>query len=292
MLPAELPEELKNVAIDGKREASPQSGDGYGIVFLNRPAENISERLWNNAEGLATFEVFPQSQPKFNQDYYDATSGVDTVELPDGTEAKLRRMEPRTNESLTANPYWEGEFDKYGRRYSITTIRDKLSKEAMKQLLSTMVEVSRPEQTKTASEGEANQSASVASSSNHTQAEVEKAVGDYYHSAGAKDWDYTYDHLDSQTKQKFTKEEWKQKNQWFADNNPSDYRVLSAKLDNTSQEPLAEVAVRLTGEDGSTSTRNTYFVFEDGSWKHRFAQEEIDLFRPDLSYEEFVEAKQ
>ena len=38
--------------------------------------------------------------------------------------------------------------------------------------------------------------------------------------------------------------------------------------------------------------RNTYFVFEDGEWKHRFGQEEKDLFMPDLSYEEFLEANQ
>ena len=51
------------------------------------------------------------------------------------------------------------------------------------------------------------------------------------------------------------------------------------------------VAVRLTYADGSTSIRNTYFVFEDGSWKHRFSQEEYDLPMPDLSYEEFIAAQ-
>jgi len=60
-------------------------------------------------------------------------------------------------------------------------------------------------------------------------------------------------------------------------------------LAETSQKPLAEVEVRLTGEDGSSSTRNTYFVYEDGSWKHRFAQEEIDLFEPGVSFEEWVD---
>jgi len=35
-------------------------------------------------------------------------------------------------------------------------------------------------------------------------------------------------------------------------------------LDESSQKPLAEVEVRLTGEDGSSSTRNIYFVFEEG----------------------------
>ncbi len=48
----------------------------------------------------------------------------------------------------------------------------------------------------------------------------------------------------------------------------------------------------MTGKDGSTSVRNTYFVYENGSWKHRFGQEEKDLFMPDRSYEEFLEANQ
>ncbi len=55
-----------------------------------------------------------------------------------------------------------------------------------------------------------------------------------------------------------------------------------------SEEPLAEVSVRLTGEDGSSSIRTTYFVYEGGSWKHRFGQEEIDLFGPGVPYEEWV----
>jgi hypothetical protein len=61
--------------------------------------------------------------------------------------------------------------------------------------------------------------------------------------------------------------------------------------DGTAREPLAEVAVRLTGEDGSSSTRNTYFLFEDGGWKHRFSEEETELFMPGVPFEEFVEAR-
>jgi hypothetical protein len=46
--------------------------------------------------------------------------------------------------------------------------------------------------------------------------------------------------------------------------------------------------VSLTYEDGSTSICNIYFVYEDGSWRHRFSQEEYELFMPDASCEEFV----
>jgi hypothetical protein len=51
------------------------------------------------------------------------------------------------------------------------------------------------------------------------------------------------------------------------------------------------VAVRLTYGDGSTSARTTYFVYENGEWRHRFGKEEDDLFMPDVSYQEFVAAQ-
>jgi hypothetical protein len=115
------------------------------------------------------------------------------------------------------------------------------------------------------------------------------AVEDYYRAAGSQDWDYTYDALDSETQALFTWEEWSEKNQWFADNAPGIYHIESVELDDTSQEPLAEVSVRLTGEGGSSSVRTTYFVYEDGSWKHRFGQEEKDLFEPVVPFEEWVD---
>jgi hypothetical protein len=39
------------------------------------------------------------------------------------------------------------------------------------------------------------------------------------------------------------------------------------------------------------STRTTYFVYEDGEWKRAFGEEEIEIFMPDASYQEFVEAQ-
>jgi hypothetical protein len=34
-----------------------------------------------------------------------------------------------------------------------------------------------------------------------------------------------------------------------------------------------------------------YFVYEDGQWKHRFSEEENELFMPGVPFEEFVEAR-
>ncbi len=122
-------------------------------------------------------------------------------------------------------------------------------------------------------------------------AQAEEAAGDYYRAAGSQDWDYTYDALDSETQAMFTREEWIQKNQWFFDNAPAIYHIESANLDETAQEPLAEVSVRLTGEDGSSSIRTTYFVDENGEWKHRFGQEETDLFEPGVPFDEWVDGQ-
>jgi hypothetical protein len=123
------------------------------------------------------------------------------------------------------------------------------------------------------------------------EAEAEGAAGDYYRAAGSEEWAYTYEYLDSETQSMFTEGEWINKNQWFADNYPVVYHIQSVEVNSASQEPVAEVTLRLTYEDDSTETRNTQFVLEDGVWKHRFMEEEITRFMPDASYEEFVKAK-
>jgi hypothetical protein len=121
--------------------------------------------------------------------------------------------------------------------------------------------------------------------------ELLRAVGDYYDAAGREDWAYTYDHLDSQTQHMFTEEEWFKKNQWYAANAPGDFEVIHVE-EVSAKEFVADVTVRVNFEDGTHLTRDTYFVYEGGSWKHRFGQEELDLFMPDASYEELVQAQQ
>ena len=128
------------------------------------------------------------------------------------------------------------------------------------------------------------------SSDNSEGVNLDQAVGDYYRAAGAEEWAYTYNHLDSQTRSMFTEEEWSQKNQWFWDLNPTVYHILSIESDGESEGSVAEVELRITGEDGSSWTRTTYFVKEEGEWLHRFSEEETDLFMPDATFEEFVEA--
>ena len=124
------------------------------------------------------------------------------------------------------------------------------------------------------------------------EAEAEEAAGDYYRAAGIEDWDHTYENLDSSTRSGFTREEWYQKNQYFADNGSVIYDIISVERQGGTRGPIVEVLLRLTYEDGSPSTRTTYFIYEDEDWKHRFGEEENGLFMPDASYDEFVAAQQ
>jgi hypothetical protein len=128
-------------------------------------------------------------------------------------------------------------------------------------------------------------------STEEMEAEAEEAAEEYYRAVGLEDWAYTYNHLDAETKSRFTRREWLLKNQWFADNGEVIYRIESVEKLGTSSGLVVGVSLRLTYEGGSSSTRSTYFVYEDGEWKHAFGQEEYDLFMPEASYEEFVAAQ-
>jgi hypothetical protein len=116
-----------------------------------------------------------------------------------------------------------------------------------------------------------------------SEASLRRAVEDYYEAVARQDWDYTYDNLDSQTRRLFTKEEWDQKNQWFADN--GSLELSSFEITEFSTDTQSVVSL------GPPYSRDTLFVHEGGSWKHRFSQDEIDLFMPGVPFEEFVRAQ-
>ena len=148
-----------------------------------------------------------------------------------------------------------------------------------------------PPQSTTSASPEATTSTASSQSTEETETEVQEAAEDYYQAAGVEDWDYTYDHLDAETRSMVTRDEWFKKNQWFADDGEVIYHIESVERLGTSSGRVVRVSLRLTYKDGSSSTRSTYFVYEDGEWKHAFGQEEYDLFMPGIPYEEFVEAQ-
>ena len=95
----------------------------------------------------------------------------------------------------------------------------------------------------------------------------------------------------SSARRDFSREEWFQNSERFADNGEVNYTVKPVDHAGTSTEYLG-VTLMLTYEDGTSTTCITYFVHEDGQWKHRFGQEKTDLFMPDIPCEEFVQAQQ
>jgi hypothetical protein len=50
--------------------------------------------------------------------------------------------------------------------------------------------------------------------------------------------------------------------------------------------------VNRTFTDGISITRETYFVWEDGYWRHSLTEEDKGVFMPGVPYEEFVAAQQ
>jgi hypothetical protein len=163
-----------------------------------------------------------------------------------------------------------GSFEREGHAYVLRVPLDDPSGDIARRVLSSMVEV--PEESGTGIEDR--------------EAEAEAAAGEYCRAAGVGDWAYTYENLGSETQALFT-EEWFARNQWFADNGSVVYQIGSAERLGTSSGIVREVSLRLTYGDGTSSTCTTYFVQGDGSWQHRFGQEEHALFMPVASYECF-----
>jgi hypothetical protein len=124
------------------------------------------------------------------------------------------------------------------------------------------------------------------------EGQLRKAVEDYYEAVHRGDWAYTYDHLDSMTRAGFTRDEWFQKNEYFAGSDDLDLSAIYVEVNGSTIDPVVSVTVYRTLEDGTSIDRDTFFLWEDGGWQHRFGQEENDLYMPEASYEEFVEAQQ
>jgi hypothetical protein len=90
----------------------------------------------------------------------------------------------------------------------------------------------------------------------------------------------------------FTKKEWFKKNQWFADNERLELSSMNVSALVRFGGTEAEVTVYRTFKEGTSITRDTLFVYESGEWKHRFTEEEKNIYMPDASYEEFLKAQQ
>lgn len=114
------------------------------------------------------------------------------------------------------------------------------------------------------------------------------AVQTYYEAVVNENCNYTYDHLDSQTRQQYNRGEQVQKNQLFAVQCPIKRTVPNIDAKVSSSE--VNVSVTLIFTNYPTKYRITSFVYEDGARKHRELKEELDLFMPGAPYDQFVKA--
>lgn len=246
MLPAELPEELSNAAVD-----SSSGGDEYGILFLAQPTGNVVED-YVHAYDAGTIRSTPNPEEVF-QEFFDASRG-ETVELPDGTEATLRYLEP-SMEGGNAAPFWEGRFEKEGQTYIVNVPLVDPNGEITRGLLTSMVEVAGSEK----------------------EASVEQQfISEYYAAVGREDWAATYSMLDATSRFEFTEEEWVRKQQ--ARENASDAApVESATIAEISGEGAGFTAtVNLAYEDGTEATLPGVAVyFEDGEFKRHLTDEDL-----------------
>ncbi len=146
---------------------------------------------------------------------------------------------------------------------------------------------SSPSSSSSSSSPSSSPSPSSSSDSSSSDEKLRAAVQAYYEAVDREDWDYTYDNLDSQTKQKFTKGEWVQKNQFFASQCPIEQST--PKIGSRVSSSQVNVAVNLTFRGCASKSRSTFFVYENGAWKHRFSDEELNLFLPGTPYGQFVQ---
>jgi len=132
MLPAELPNELKNFGIDENVK-----GDHYRITFLTTPPEDLVGG-WAMAETVGSLEAVPTTESESDKKF--EVVSTEEVRLPDGTEAKLRYMQPVLDTAMFG-PRWEGTFDKGRYTYTLWVSVSQVGYVVSKQALSTMVPV-------------------------------------------------------------------------------------------------------------------------------------------------------
>ena len=116
---------------------------------------------------------------------------------------------------------------------------------------------------------------------------LRREVREYYGAVDRGEWSYTYSHLDSKTRALFTEEEWAKRNQFLSELSPGELSSMRVAVDIVPDEP-ADVTVYRTFKSGGYNVRDTLFLYEDGMWKHRLTNRELEPFRVNLSYEEFV----
>lgn len=248
MLPAELPGELEDVAVD-----SVTGGEEYGILFLAEPPNSTVEDFVR-ASTLGTLSSGPDL-PDVEEQYF-TSSNEETVELPDGTPAALRYLEPVGMSN--ASPFWEGRFERNGQEYLLNLPYADLSGEIARGLLTSMVPA-----------GEA------AASGEQVE---QQFISGYYEAVGRRDWAATYSMLDAATRGLYTEDEWVYA-QEARENASGSAPVTGATITDISGEGASFTAtVDLEYADGTSATLPGIEVYyEGGEFRRHLTDEELEF---------------
>ncbi len=165
------------------------------------------------------------------------------MKLPDGTEGKLRYMEP-VREGVNYGPRWQGTFDKDGYTYSLEFAD--YGKEIVEQALSTMVLVRGPVSGVTEDEPP-----TPATQPNPDEEALEEFGYEYDEANRGGDWETIYAMLEEESQQEFTEEEWVEKQQALKEVNGTPAPLESVTVDLEEGVSDAPGRVTLNYEDGT-----------------------------------------
>lgn len=208
MLPAELPDELQNVAIEGTGPADANTKiPEWGVVFTDYEQEttfDLPARV--NRKGGIKSAPAPAGYEYTVPEGFEAST-YETLTLSDGTQAALAYVAP-TGLSNTA-PHWEGGFLRGSTVFTYDIFDADVSYEEAQAFVGSMVEVLNDEYGGTLPESSPPADTASPSQEEMSSGEpLDTFVNDYWVAVGQCDWATTYSYLSASGQAEFTEEEW------------------------------------------------------------------------------------
>lgn len=262
MLPAELPEKLQNVAVDESA-----SGGGYGVGFFVEPQDDVVES-WSRTVGYGTMRTTPVDEAVSNE-YFEAES-VEEVELPDGTIANLRLLSPVDDQSGTQGEFWEGKFQRDDNEYTLVFLNpDRLTKDEVVQVLSSMVSV--PNSIESTSVSESEEDTTEEQVSDEEQG-IQDFVFEYYAAVEQQDWEATYSLLADDSQAEFAEKEWIESQETREATDGGFSSLESAEVETIDG---VGAIVDLSFSDGTTGETTLNYSPTSQEWKRYLTDEDI-----------------
>jgi hypothetical protein len=183
----------------------------------------------------------------------------------EGQSPKKKQVSPEQEKTVVVNKGMSKKEEKELQK-RLADLEDKVDKANEK---TGNKEASEPEQDAQSTEEQASES-SPAPSNSTEEGQVRMAAGSYYANVQEGDWDYTYNHLDAETRSTYSYE------QWVAANDALASPDITYTVGDIAEESPGVFGVDVTLSTGDV--RHTYFVNENDQWLHSFSDDEYALF--------------